>query len=140
MAINGNIEHSGRVQRVEKGRVIVAIISNSACGTCRARQACGVSESAEKIIEVETPAAADYAVGEEVVVAVRRQAGLRAVFFAYVVPLVVLIGLLAGLKAAGAEDGVAALASIGGVGVYYLMLWLLREKMAERIRFTIRKI
>ena len=140
MAINENIEHSGRVQRIEGRTVFVAITSNSACGSCRARKACGVSESAEKIIEVETASAGSYEVGEEVIVAVRKRAGLRAVLFAYVIPLAVLTVLLAGVKAAGAEDGAAAAASLAGVAFYYLLLWLLRARMAEKIKFAIRKI
>ena len=116
-AVNENIEHTGRVERIEGNTVFVAITSNSACGTCRARKACGVSESAEKIIEVETATAADFEVGEEVTVAVRKRAGLRAVVFAYTIPLAVLIAVLAAAKAAGAEDGAAALMSIAGVAV-----------------------
>lgn len=139
MEINDNIEHTGRVERIEGNTVFVAITSNSACGTCRARKACGVSESAEKIIEVETAAAADFEVGEEVTVAVRKRAGLRAVVFAYTIPLAVLIAVLAAAKAAGAEDGAAALMSIAGVAVYYLLLWIFRARMAEKIKFAIRK-
>ena len=138
-AVNENIEHAGRVERIEGDTVYVAITSNSACGTCRARKACGVSESTEKIIEVETADAADYAVGDDVTVAVRRKAGMRAVVFAYVVPLVVLIVVLAGVKASGGSDGAAAAGAMAGVAVYYGCLWLLRERMAEQIRFTIRK-
>ena len=69
------IEHSGTVDRVEAGRVYVKIISQSACGTCKARQACGMAESAEKIVAVSTPDAAEYAPGEMVVVGVLRRAG-----------------------------------------------------------------
>ena len=136
---NGHIDHSGRIERIDGNRLYVAIVSNSACGSCRARKACGVSESAEKIVEVETADAAEYSVGEEVTVSVRRNVGLRAVLFAYTIPLVVLVALLAGLKAAGCSDGASAAASLVGVTVYYLILWLLRGRMAEKIRFLISK-
>lgn len=139
MAENGNIEHEGRVQRVEGRSVFVAIVANSACAGCRARKACGVSESEEKIVEVVTADAAEYAAGEQVVVSVQRQAGLRAVWFAYTVPLIVLIALLAGAKALGAGDGAAAGASIGGVAVYYLLLWALKDRIAQKVRFGVRK-
>ena len=140
MEINENIEHAGCVQRIECNRVYVAITSNSACGTCSARKACGMSESAEKIVEVETADAAEYAVGDEVIVSVRRRAGLRAVAFAYAIPLVVLIVVLAGVKAAGASDGAAAAGALIAVALYYLLLWAFRARMAEKIKFAIRKI
>ena len=134
-----NIEHAGRVERIEGRSIFVAIVSNSACGTCEARKACGLSESVEKIIEVETSDAANYAVGDEVSVSVRRRAGLRAVAIAYAVPLAVLIVLLAAMKAAGAGDGAAAGVSIVGVALYYILLRLLRNRIADRIKFTIHK-
>lgn len=139
MAAGTDIEHTGRVQRIAGGRVYVEITSNSACASCRARKACGAGESAVKVIEVDTPSAADFSIGEEVVVGVRRYVGLRAVVFAYVGPLVVLVGLLAGVKAAGAADGAAAAASLAGVAIYYAVLWLLRSQISGRIRFTVRK-
>ena len=139
MSAEERIEHSGRVVRVAGDKVTVAIESNSACAGCSARKACGVSESAEKIVEVRTAAAAEYAEGEEVVVSVRRAAGLRAVALAYAVPLAVLMAVLAGAKAAGADDGAAAGAAIGGVAVWYAVLWLFRRRMEGTVSFGIRK-
>ena len=48
------IEHSGVVDRVEGDTVRVKITSRSACGTCSARQACGLAEAQEKIVVVRT--------------------------------------------------------------------------------------
>ena len=73
------IEHSGVVERTERDTVYVRITSRSACGTCKARQACGLAEAQDKIVAVATPEAGQYAVGGEVMVGVRRSAGVRAV-------------------------------------------------------------
>lgn len=135
-----NIEHKGRVVRTGEDRVFVSVVANSACGTCRARKACGMGEEAEKIIEVETRCAADYAEGEEVVVAVRRHTGMKAVLLAYVLPVAVLLGVLVGAKAAGAGDGAAAGLSFAGMAAYIAVLFLLRRRIAENIKFTIHKI
>ena len=135
-----NIEHTGRVERVEGRSVFVVITSNSACGACEARKACGLSESTEKLIEVDTSSAADYAAGDEVVVSVRRRAGLKAVAIAYTLPLAVLIALLAAMKAAGAGDGAAAAVSVGGVVLYFMLLRLFSRRIANRIKFTIHKV
>ena len=135
-----NIDHAGRVERVEGDKVFVVIVSNSACGTCQARKACGLSETSEKIVEVATADAARYAAGDEVVVSVRKHMGLRAVLLAYVMPLLVLLCVLAAIEAAGAGDGAAALGALAGVGVYYALLRLLSGRIAQQIRFTIHKI
>lgn len=140
MNMNGHIEHIGRVENVVGRSVFVKIISQSACGSCEARKACGLSESSEKIIEVETSSASEYAVGDEVMVSVRRRVGLIAVAIAYVAPLVVLVAVLAGAEAFGVSEHKAALASLCGVAVYYLLLWLFRERISDRVNFIIHKI
>ena len=140
MNMNGHIEHIGRVEKIVGRNVFVKIISQSACGSCQARKACGMSESSEKIIEVETSSAAEYSVGEDVVVSVRRRVGLIAVAIAYAAPLFVLLGVLAGAGAIGVSEGVAALSSLCGVAVYYLLLWFFRDRISDRVNFTIHKI
>ena len=125
------IEHSGVVERTERDTVYVRITSRSACGTCKARQACGLAEAQDKIVAVATPEAGQYAAGREVMVGVRRSAGVRAVLLA------VLVGTIA---VAGWSEGAGALAAIAGVGVYYFALWLFRRKIEHTIQFTITKI
>lgn len=135
------IEHSGAVERMEAGRVFVRITSHSACGTCSARQACGLAETQDKIIEVATPDAASYAPGDAVLVGVRRRAGMLSVLLAYGGALVVLLaGLALGIGAFGWNEAVAAGVSLSAVGCYYGLLWLLRRKIEHTIQFTITKI
>ena len=38
------------------------------------------------------------------------------------------------------DEGYAALGSIGGVAVYYLLLWLFGGRISEKVNFTISKI
>lgn len=135
------IEHSGVVERTERDTVYVRITSRSACGTCKAREACGLAEAQDKIVAVATPEAGQYAAGGEVMVGVRRSAGVRAVVLAYVGALVVLLAVLVGtIAVAGWNEGMGALAAIAGVGVYYFVLWLFRRKIEHTIQFTITKI
>ena len=88
------IEHSGVVERIEGDAVLVRITSHSACGSCKARAACGLAETQEKIVEVHTPESGSYHPGEEVSVGVRRRAGAVAVVYAYVGALAVLLVVL----------------------------------------------
>ena len=57
------IEHSGVVERTERDTVYVRITSHSACGSCKAREACGLAEAQDKIVVVKSPDAAHYAAG-----------------------------------------------------------------------------
>ena len=135
------IEHSGVVERTEGDTVYVRITSRSACGSCKARQACGLAEAQDKIVTVATPGAAEYAAGDAVTVGVRRSAGIRAVVLAYVGALAVLMAVLvAAIAGMGWSEGAGALAAIAGVGVYYFVLWLFRTNIEHTIQFTITKI
>lgn len=87
------IEHSGVVERTERDTVYVRITSHSACGSCKAREACGLAEAQDKIVVVKSPDAAQFAVGEQVMVGVRRSAGAVAVILAYVGALAVLLAV-----------------------------------------------
>ena len=140
MANPEHIEHRGRIESIEGGLVRVRIVANSACGTCVARQACGMSESTEKIIDVKVGTAEAFIVGEEVMVAVHRKVGLWAVAVAYVAPLIVLVAVLAVASAVGLNENIAALGSLGGVAVYYLLLWAFGGRVTQKVSFTISKI
>lgn len=133
------IEHSGVVDRVEGDTVRVKITSRSACGACSARQACGLAEAQEKIVAVRTHRAAEFAAGDEVMVGVQSNAGARAVLLAYVGALVVLLAALGAAKLLGGSDGQAVVAALGGVSLYYAVLWCFRSRIEHTIHFTITK-
>ena len=135
-----NIKHCGEVVRVADDKVWVRMTVNSACSGCHARAVCGVDESKDKIVEVATSDAASYSVGESVEVALEsRSVGAKSVFLAYVVPFFVLLIVLVGLTAFGASEGVSALSAIAGVGIYYVVLWLMNSRIEKTIKFIITK-
>ena len=134
------IRHSGIVDRVEEHRVVVCITSRSACGSCAARQACGLAEATEKEVEVYTEQAAAYRVGDAVMVGVRKRIGGRAVLIAYVGALVVLVGVLVVATAMGLNEGLAVVVTLGAVAAYYGVLWLFRKKIEHTIQFTLTQI
>lgn len=140
MATN-NVTHSGRVIGVFRDTVTVAVESSEACGSCASRSACslGVQSNTRNIL-ITTPDASSFSVGEIVTVATRTQMGLLAVLLCYAVPAVVLVTVLAAAVLCGVSEGVAALISLGSVAIYYGILWLVRDKLAQKISFTIEKL
>ena len=134
------IKHEGEVVRVSGDRVFVRMTVNSACGSCGARQACGVSESADKIVEVATADASTYSVGESVEVALASRAmGAKSVLWAYVVPFFVMCVVLVALHVTGVGEGIAVVATLLGVAGYYALLYALRSKLEQTINFIIIK-
>lgn len=136
----GAIKHSGEVIRIDGSTVYVKMVVGSACGSCQARAVCGASEMSEKIVEVETSSASEYEVGDIVQVALySRSMGVRSVVLAYVIPIIILCAGLFGGIAAGMCEGLAAIAAIGGVAIYYAALYLLRDRVGKTIKFIITK-
>ena len=134
------IKHNGEVVGICGDTVKVRLTVSSACSGCHAKAVCGVDESAEKIVEISGVEAAEYSVGEVVEVALQSNSmGAMAVVLTYVVPFFVLALVLVAASAMGLEEGIAALAALGSVVVYYLVLYGLRDRVKQTIKFIIIK-
>jgi positive regulator of sigma E activity len=137
---SAEVSHKGRIVSVGNGKVSVQIVSESACSACHAAGLCGASESRKKIVEVPVLGNASYSVGQEVEVCLARKMGLKAVLLSYVIPLLILMILVLSLSRFGLGELACGLASIGGIAVYYLILYLCRDHLAEGYVFYIRNI
>lgn len=131
------VKHTGKVVSMTPQLTTVQIISQSACSECHAAGLCGLSEYTEKAIRVPTDPYASYGVGDEVQVVLKASMGFKAVWIAYVLPLVVLLAVTLGLIALGVSEVVSGLAGLAAVGVYYLGIWLFRERLQNEYVFTI---
>ncbi|MBR5886154.1 MAG: SoxR reducing system RseC family protein [Alistipes sp.] len=139
MATN-NISHIGKVIGIFNDTVTVAVESTEACGSCSSKSACSLGiESKTRNILINTPEAAEYSIGEVVRVSAKAQMGLMAVALCYALPAVVLVAAIVVFVLCGMAEGVAALASLGVVAAYYAILWLFRDKLAQKISFSIHK-
>ena len=131
------VMHTGKVVSMTPRTTTVQIVSHSACSECHAADLCGLSEYTEKAIEVPADPTATYGVGDEVQVVLKASMGFKAVWIAYFLPLVVLLAVALGLTALGVSEVASGLAGIGAVGLYYLGVWLLRDRLRNEYVFTI---
>lgn len=132
------ISHIGIVDAIVNDCVRVRIIQNAACGSCSAAKLCRSSEQKEKLIDVATPNASDYEIGQEVTVVGSVSQGLKATLWAYVLPLVLMVVAMALTTLSGCTDVIVALSALGVLAVYYLGLFLLRDKMEQKLAFQIK--
>lgn len=116
----------------------VAILQHSACGECHAAGLCGMADLAEKTVDVPADPYATYNVGDEVEVLLKASMGMKAVWLAYCIPLVILLAIILGLLALGVGEVVTGVAGLAAIGLYYLGLWLLRDKLQNEYIFTIK--
>lgn len=129
--------HSGIVERIDDGCVHVRIVQTSACAACKVAGYCNAAESKEKIIDVYCDSVAAYQIGQQVVVSTSGQVAVKALLWAFGVPFVLLMTVLVLVLLLTANEGLAALSALAALVPYYLVLWLLRNKMREQLAFRI---
>ena len=134
-----DIFHSGIISEINKEKILVSIISHSACASCNAKGMCNISEMKEKIVEVNTQPGVNYKVGEEVTVLMKKSLGSQAVFLAYVLPFLIMISVLIILINLTGNEGLSGLISIAFLVPYFYMIYLLRNKLKKKFIFVIRK-
>lgn len=134
------LKHSGIVERIEGDRVFVVVEQTTACAGCHAKAICGSNGDKRRTIEVLTPYAASFSIGERVMVALLKNSmGISSIVWGYLAPLVVLLTTLFGAYFCNMAEGAAAAASLMAVAVYYAVLYLLRRRFEKSIQFTIVK-
>lgn len=138
MNSNNEITHHGRIVDITPELTTVEIISESACGSCHAKEICGLGDSAVKRIEVPTRGWDNYSPGDEVEVVLKATMGSKAVFIGYGIPLAVLVVTLLVLIVLKVSELAAGLGAIGAVAVYYFIIWLLRDKLKKEYVFNIK--
>lgn len=99
-----------------------------------------MSESMVKSVEVATDPAGRFQVGEEVRVVLSRTMGHKAVWISYVIPLCILVILILSLSRVFENESVAGGCAIAGVGLWYLLVWLFRSRLATGFVFRIEKL
>lgn len=132
------ISHEGRIVDITSQFTTVEIISASACSSCHAAGLCGVSSAVTKVIQIPTTTG-NWKEGQIVEVCLKRSMGFKAVWLAYAIPLAVLLAVLLGLNAAGVGELASGLIAIAAVGVYYLVLWLFRDRLRNEYSFYIKE-
>ena len=138
MSKKNEIVHAGKILEITPDFTTVQIIVSSACSSCHAKALCGMSEEEEKVIMLPTDPYATYNVGDEVQVCTKMAMGLKAVWISYVIPLIILMILILSLSTIVEREAYRALIAIGGVAVYYLFVWLFRDKLSNEFVFYIK--
>lgn len=130
------IKHDGVVLSVGDTTVRVQIVQTSACAACKAKQMCMSAES--RVKEMDVIPLEPLQAGDEVEVSVRERLGWRAVLLAYILPFVVLIGVVFVLGQ-WFEEVIAGTIALLAVGIYYVVLRGFKGRIEKTFRFTARK-
>lgn len=137
--MSNKIKHAGVVDGVEGECVRVRILQSSACSACKVAAHCNASETKEKVIDVMDADASHYQKGDQVMVVADTAVGFRASLYGYLLPLILMVVTLVGALAATHSEGLAAVSALGILIPYYVLLFLMRNKLRNRLSFTLER-
>ena len=129
----------GTVSRILPHRVEVTVISVSACLHCRLKENCTVSDCRSRNILVETDNPQRYAPGSRVTVLMDSRLGWWSVFYAYILPLILVLGSLFAILAATADETSAAAGALAVLVPYYLLLAAMKKRLLSRYAFRLKE-
>ena len=145
--MSNKISHSGVIQSIKDGCIKVQIVQTSACASCKVASSCrsasplgsskNAAESKVKIVDVLRNDTKGFEVGQQVVVWASKDIANQALLLGFGVPFLLLVCvLMIALKLTDSE-GVSALAAIASLVPYYVVLWLMRDRIQQRISFNL---
>lgn len=143
------IHHTGKIESINGQHVVVRIVQTSACLHCKIAAHCNSAESKEKLVDVWTRNAEQYAVGQEVDVIMSGKLGLKAVFLAFVLPVIIaLAAIMVELQMTATDgpypmeepynQGLGALVGMMTFVVYFVGLYFFRDALKQTFQFRIR--
>jgi sigma-E factor negative regulatory protein RseC len=132
------IEHKGFIERINGNAVYVKILSQPACEMCHARGACPASDMQHKEVEVRNTRD-HFRVGEVVDVVMSSSQAYSALLIAYILPFLFVFIILLSTTISGISELRAGLISLAVLPLYYLIIFLFRNKIRKKFTFSIRR-
>jgi Positive regulator of sigma E activity len=132
------IQQEGIIKRIEQGVAYVEILQTSACAGCHAKASCNSSECKTRIIEV-SDFTNSFSENEKVFLLSKSSLGYQAVFYAFVIPFILLFIIIIICLELNLGEPLSALAGIAVLPFYYSALYFFKDKLKKRFAFTIKK-
>ncbi len=132
-----SIKHEGVISKVNPNGYVISLKGNFNCEGCKAKSACGVSESNDKEIEI-FDSNELYNLNESVTVSLKKDLGLKAVFWAYILPFILMMFTLV-ISSYFFAEWIAGILSLCVLGPYYLMLFIFNNKFKKAFKLSILK-
>ncbi len=139
-SMNSKTEHTGVIDSIEGRKVVVRVTQQSACASCQMAGHCHSVESRNRLIDVQTSASHNLKEGDRVRVVISSASGFKALGWAMVLPMALLVAAVIAVRLAGGSDLAAALCGLGVLVPYYLALRIMRNKIERTISVAMERI
>jgi positive regulator of sigma E activity len=129
------VKHKGFISKISENSVMVSLIGNVNCDACNGKAACGISESNVKEIEI-FDSRKSFGLNDHVEVVMEKSLGLKAVFWMYIFPFLLIIFTLIVSMAFFAE-WFSGLLSLLILIPYYLSIYLFRNAFKKAFKLSV---
>lgn len=117
------------VKNITEKEILVEICSADTCGSCHSKSACSMFGGESLKTAVVANRGYPLSVGDQVCISIKRSAGVKALFAAYIVPIIVIIVTLLILQSLETGELKSGLVTLGVLALYYMVLRLFRSKL-----------
>lgn len=133
------ITHEGIITAIHNETIDVTILAQSACSACHSKNMCSLSEMKEKVIHV-NKASGDWTLGESVKIVMTESLGILATMLAYIIPILIIVGVLTVLTVLNFPEYIVGIAIVGTLTIYFFGLYFFRKKLGKKFSFKVTKI
>lgn len=130
------IEQEGVVKEAVGNHVKVQILSKSACASCHAKGACSSADVQNKEVEIITNER--FQPGEQVVVVATTSQGLKATWWAYVLPLILVMTTLTVTFLVTGNENISGALALLVLVPYFFALHLAEKVIKKTFSFSVK--
>lgn len=130
------IYHEGVAEEVEGCSARVRFVQNGACGACTLKSVCNPAEQRVRLVTATHDGT--LRAGEPVEVGVAESAAWLSILFSFFLPFLTVAGSFFAVYLRTGNDITAGLVSLATLPLYYGIVYLNRNRLRSRVRFTAR--
>lgn len=130
------VMHEGVVTRITSNIAEVVLMRHEACDNCRLNQLCNGDSGKREVFEVKKDG---LKTGDVVRLLISESNGLWAVFWAYILPFLVMAAFLFGTNAIGVSETSSGVGALLLLVFYFLVLARFRKSLKSSFKLKIEK-
>ncbi|MDE5773291.1 MAG: SoxR reducing system RseC family protein [Muribaculaceae bacterium] len=133
------IDHKAIIDRIDSGagQLTLRLSTIPECEGCAAARLCNPSGEQTTTFVVKVPNVKSYRVGETVTLRGTEQLHHKAILIATVIPSIALIVVMIVIYYMTGSEGAAASAGLGSMLLFFLLLYLSRNRLAHEFSFEV---
>lgn len=131
------IKHLAEIISIKESVILANIETQTACSSCHAQRQCAMYGSQNKVIEINSTHPKKYHIGEKITVILDESLGWIAIFYGYILPLILVLITLFATNTITNDEIASATYSLMILIPYYLLLSLFKRRISSKFKFKI---